>query len=53
MKGLDPDLAGPATDGPRLTGESERDWMERSRSARRPYAPGSRKTDDGSDTEEH
>ncbi len=39
-KGLDPDLAGPATDGPRFAGESESDWMERLRSHAVPMSLG-------------
>lgn len=50
-RGLDPDLAGPATDGPRFAGESERDWMERLIASRRPFAPRPPKTDDDSDTD--
>jgi len=50
-KGLDPDLAGPATAGPRFAGESEKDWMERLRSARSPHTPWSPKTDGDLDTE--
>ena len=51
-QGLDPDLAGRATDGPRFAGESESDWMERLRSARSPYLPRSPKTDDDSDADD-
>lgn len=36
--GLDPDLAGPATDGPRFAGESEPDYLQRLL-ASRSYAP--------------
>jgi hypothetical protein len=50
-QGLDPDLAGPATDGARFAGESVGDWLERLRSARLPSAFQPPKADEDEDDE--
>ena len=50
-QGLDPDLAGRATDGPRFAGESESDWMEGCALHAVPL-PRSPKTDDDSDADD-
>jgi hypothetical protein len=51
-EGRDPDLVGPATNGPRFAGETETAWKERLANHSRYYASWSPKADDDSDADD-